>query len=70
MSNLNTTETFGVKRVHPDIVCKGCKYANGEKPFADMPTKMYCMVYDRESGHRKPTDVYYDGKECRYFKEK
>ena len=57
MSNLNTNETFGVKRVHPDIVCKGCKYANGKKPFADMPTKMYCMVYDRESGHRKPTDV-------------
>lgn len=68
MSNLNSNEVFGCRRVHPDIKCKTCRYANGTPPFADLPTKSYCKIYDRESGMRKPPEVYYEGKDCEHYK--
>lgn len=66
MGNLSTYEVFGGKHVHKEIVCKGCKYAHGEPPWADRPTKGYCKVYRRVDGLQKPDDVYYDGTPCEF----
>lgn len=48
--------------------CMDCLNANGEPPWADRPTKSYCLAYPREEGERKPPSVYYDGGPCRFHR--
>lgn len=67
MSNLNNSEMFGGRHVHPDIVCKTCVFANGEPPFADGPEKGNCKYYKQEL---KPAAVYFDGEPCEFHTTK
>lgn len=60
-------EPFGVKGPNPTR-CMTCVNANGEPPWADKPTKSYCLAYPREEGRRKPVDVYYDGADCPLYR--
>lgn len=47
--------------------CMLCRNAHGEAPWADKPTKSYCIAYPREANMRKPAAVYYDGADCEKF---
>lgn len=64
-AGMKFTGTFGVSGRRP-LACMGCANAHGPKPWADMPTKSYCVAYPREEGARKPADVYYEGAGCRF----
>jgi hypothetical protein len=66
--NLDENLNIGCKPINPKQ-CKTCVFSHGEPPFADAPEKRYCMVFSRESGNRKPNDVYYDGAECVAYEE-
>lgn len=46
------------------VMCKTCLNAMGPAPWADKPTKSYCLAYPREEGARKPPSVYYEGGPC------
>jgi len=67
-SNLQEEFFPGCKPINPEY-CKTCAYSKGEPPFADTPEKRYCMIFTRESGIRKPNDVYYDGAYCSAYEE-
>ena len=47
--------------------CMACANSHGESPWADKPTKSYCIAYPREANMRKPAAVYYDGADCDKF---
>ncbi len=59
---------LGCKQINPKY-CKTCMFSHGEPPFADLPEKSYCMIFDRASGKQKPSEVYYDGKPCEYYEK-
>lgn len=63
----HTDEMLGCKQPNPKA-CMTCLNANGEPPWADRPTKSYCLAYPREEGERKPPSVYYDGGPCRFHR--
>lgn len=50
------------------VMCMTCLNANGEPPWADKPTKSYCLAFPRAEGLRKPPSVYYDGKPCEFHR--
>lgn len=63
MSNLDRDdEIFMVQRVHPNIVCKNCKYVLGS------PQSASCLLF--EYPESKPDAVYFDGKECEFRESK
>ncbi len=70
MSYTKEPQVFGGKRVNPNIVCIGCRFAYGEPPFEDTPFKSYCEMYPRAGVEQKPNDVYFDGAKCPYRLEK
>ncbi len=47
--------------------CKSCAFRHGKPPFADLPEKAYCEIYNRDNTNGKPSDVYYDGAECEFY---
>lgn len=59
-------EKWGCATINPKA-CETCIFAHGEPPFADLPTKAYCMIYSRDRGISKPPGVYYEGKPCEYY---
>lgn len=61
------TEPLGFKTANP-VLCMTCLNANGEPPWADRPTKSYCLAFPREEGERKPPSVYYDGGPCEFYR--
>lgn len=65
-SNLETPEMFACKKINPEF-CKTCIFRHGKPPFADLPTKAYCMIYSEESGNKKPDAVYFNGARCEYY---
>lgn len=67
-SNLQTPENWGCATINP-AYCKTCIFSHGEPPFADLPEKAYCAIYERGKTSGKPDDVYYDGAECLYYEE-
>lgn len=67
-SNLQEDLHFGCKPINPEY-CKTCIFSRGDPPFEDSPEKRYCRVFTRESGLRKPNDVYYDGAECEAYEK-
>lgn len=70
MSNLTNPGGFGGKRVNPNIVCIGCRFAYGEPPFEDTPFKSNCEIYPNSSGEIKPNEIYFDGEKCKYRVDK
>ena len=58
-------ERFGCRGINPKF-CKSCAFAHGEPPFADLPEKAYCEIYQRGTTG-KPPDVYYDGAKCDFY---
>lgn len=63
----HTDERLSFKQANP-VMCMTCLNANGEPPWADKPTKSYCLAYRREDGDRKPPSVYYDGGPCAFYR--
>ena len=59
---------IGCRGINP-VFCKTCIFSHGKPPFADMPEKAYCMIYERDKTTGKPPDVYYDGAECEYYEK-
>lgn len=51
-------------------VCETCVLQNGPAPWADHPSKAYCIVYPREAGIEKPAGVCYDGEGCEFHIER
>ena len=49
--------------------CQSCTFAHGEAPWADTPMKACCMIYERDAGESKPTEVSYDGADCEYYEK-
>ncbi len=47
-------------------LCKTCKNSNGPKPWANSPSKAYCIAYPREKGVMKPRDIM-EGADCPYY---
>lgn len=47
--------------------CKTCMFSHGKPPYADLPEKCHCMIF--EYPNDKPNDVYYDGKPCEYYEK-
>lgn len=70
MSNITNPGGIGGKRVNPNIVCIGCRFAYGNPPFEDSPFKSNCEIYPIAGGQDKPNDVYFDGAKCPYRLEK
>ncbi len=63
-------DVLASRKINPAF-CKSCVFSHGKPPFADMPEKAYCEIYNRETTTGKPPDVYYEGAECEfYIKEK
>ena len=60
-------QNFACLGINPEK-CMSCVNANGEPPWADKPTKSYCLAYPREEGARKPPAVYYDGADCEFYR--
>ena len=48
--------------------CHGCLFAHGPAPFEDAPDKVYCLIYPRDLGAMKPSDVLFDGAPCEHFR--
>ena len=46
--------------------CETCALQNGPAPWADHPSKAYCIAYPREAGIEKPAGVSFDGDYCPY----
>lgn len=59
---------LGVVAANPER-CYTCVNSLGEPPWADKPTKSYCLAYPREEGLRKPPDVYYNGADCPFYRQ-
>lgn len=59
---------MGVRHPNP-VKCRTCMNSNGEPPFEDSPEKSYCMVFRRKDGNKKPKEVLWEGKDCKYYKE-
>lgn len=47
--------------------CYTCAYGYGAPPFADNPSKAYCMIYTRDNSTGKPKGVSFNGKKCTYY---
>ena len=63
-------ETWGCAEINP-AYCKSCVFAHGAPPFADLPEKAYCEIFQHGKTAGKPPEVYYHGEECEfYIKEK
>lgn len=57
---------LGIATANPTL-CIKCINAHGKSPWADSPTKSYCIAYPRELNMRKPPAVYYNGAYCERF---
>ena len=51
-------------------VCETCVLQDGPAPWADHPSKAYCIVYPREAGIEKPAGICYDGEGCEFYIER
>ena len=56
----------GAIRPNP-VYCRTCKWSHGKAPYADLPEKANCIVYDKEF---KPKEVLFDGAECDFYLRK
>lgn len=60
-------QSFSCLGINP-AQCMDCLNANGEPPWADKPTKSYCLAFPRAEGERKPPSVYYEGGPCQFHR--
>ena len=51
------------------VYCKTCIFRHGEPPFADLPEKAYCLIFEHGKTNGKPHEVYYEGAECDYYEK-
>lgn len=51
------------------VYCKTCIFRHGEPPFADLPEKAYCLIFEHGKTNGKPHEVYYEGAECDFYEK-